>query len=165
MYYCKKCYCSFSSELKFKKIHLPLCTDVENVLTKIPEKNKNDTVKFRDDHMQAMHRFMISADFETYTNKLNQIKPYSFVKFTHCIFNETNNKLTHYTGEDCLDGFFNDLTYHVNGINKIKAKPNPYSNPNVYKSNTEKTICLICHKHILANTPHAHRYFCKKTSI
>ena len=57
--------------------------------------------------------------------------------FAHCIFNENNNKLTHYTGEGCLDQFFNNLTYHVNRINKIKAKRNPYSNPTVYKSNVK----------------------------
>ena len=49
--------------------------------------------------MQTMQPFMIIADFETYTDQLNQIKPYSYVMFTHCIFNENNNKLTHYTGE------------------------------------------------------------------
>ena len=49
--------------------------------------------------MQTMQPFMIIADFETYTDQLNQIKPYSYVMFTHCIFNESNNKLTHYTGE------------------------------------------------------------------
>ena len=116
-------------------MHVPLFTDVENVLTIMPEQNKNDTVKFRDYHMKAMQPFMIIADFETYTNKLNQIKPYSIAMFTDCIFNENNNKLTNYTGEDCLDEFFNDFTYHVNRINKIKAKHNPHSNPSVYKSN------------------------------
>ena len=78
--------------------------------------------------MQAMQPFMIIADFETYTNKLHQIKSYSFAMFTHCIFHENNNKLTNYTGKDCLDGFFNNLTYHVDRISKIKAKPNPHSN-------------------------------------
>ena len=78
--------------------------------------------------MQAMQPFMIIGDFETYTNKLHQIKSYSFAMFTHCIFHENNNKLTNYTGKDCLDGFFNDLTYHVDRISKIKAKPNPHSN-------------------------------------
>ena len=72
---------------------IPLCSNTENVLTVIPEKNKNDIVKFRDYHMQATQPFMIIADFETYTDKLNQIKPYSFAMFTHCIFNENNNKL------------------------------------------------------------------------
>ena len=114
LFYCKKCYCSFKSEEKLNHSHTPLCANVENVLTIMPEKNKNDTVKFRDYHMQTMQPFMIIADFETYTDKLNQIKPYSFAMFTHCIFNENNNKLTNYTGEDCLDEFFNDLTYHVN---------------------------------------------------
>ena len=95
---------------------------------------------------------MIITDFETYTDKVNQIKPYSFAMFTHCIFNENDNKLTHYTGEDCLDEFFNDLTYHVNQINKIKLKPN-----------VENTICLICNNQILTNNPHAYHYYCRKT--
>ena len=71
LYYCKKYYCSFQSEEKLEIIHIPLCTDVENVLTIMPEKNQNDIVKFRDYHSQAMQPFMIIADFETYTNKLN----------------------------------------------------------------------------------------------
>ena len=50
----------------------------------MPGKNKNDTVKSRDYHMQKMRPFMIIADFETYTNKLNQTKPYSIAMFTHC---------------------------------------------------------------------------------
>ena len=53
-----------------------------------------------------MQPFMIIADFETYSSKLNKKKPYSFAMFKHCIFNENNNKLTHYTGKDCLDEFF-----------------------------------------------------------
>ena len=92
--------------------------------------------------MQTMDPFMIIADFETYTNKLNQIKPYSFAMFTHCIFNENKSKLTNYTGNDSLDKLFNDLTYHVNRINKIKSKPNLYSNPNLYQSNQINPICL-----------------------
>ena len=117
LFYCKKCYCSFKSEEKSNHSHIPLCANIENVLTTMPEKNKNDIVKFRDYHMHTMQPFMITADFDTYTDELNQIKPYSFAMFTHCIFNESNVKLTHYTGEDCLNEFFNDLTYHVNRIN------------------------------------------------
>ena len=37
--------------------------------------------------------------------------------------------------------------------NEIKAKPNPCSNPNFYKSNVENTICLICNNQILTNNP------------
>ena len=87
--------------------------------------------------MQAVEIFMIIADFETYTNNLNQTKQYSFAIFTHCIFNENNNKLTNYTGKDCFDEFFNNLTYHVNQISKIKAKPNSHSNPYVCKGNVK----------------------------
>ena len=60
----------------------------------MPVKGKNNIVQFKDFHMQEMQLFMIIADFETYANKLNQIKPYSLVFFTHCIFDEDNNELT-----------------------------------------------------------------------
>ena len=80
----------------------------------MPEKNENDTVIIRDCRIQSMQPFMIIADFEAYTDELNQIKPYSFAIFTYCKFNEKNNKLTEYSGEDCLDKCFNDLTQHVN---------------------------------------------------
>ena len=122
----------------------------------MPEKNKNDIVKFKDFNMQAMQPFMIIAYFETYTNKVNQIKPYSFGMFTHCVFDENNNELTHFTGKNCLDKLFVHLKYHVNQINEIKAKPNLYSNPNTYKNNANKTISLICNKETLTDKSHAY---------
>ena len=66
------------------------------------KKNQNDIVKFKDFHMQTMQPFMIIADFETYTNKLNQIKPSSFGMFTHCIFDENNSELTYFTAKKLL---------------------------------------------------------------
>ena len=98
LHYCKKCYCSFKSEEKLEKIHIPLCTDNGHVLIIMPEKN-NDIIKFKDFHMQTMQPFMIITDFETYIKKLNQIKPYSFRMFTHCVFDENSNKLTYFTGK------------------------------------------------------------------
>ena len=163
MYYCKKCYSSFRSKEKLEKIHTPLCIDNENVSKVMPEKGKTDIVKFRDFHMQIMQSFMIIADFQTYTNESNQIKPYSFAMFTHCIFDEDKNELTSFTGENCLDNFFAHFNYHVNRINKMKTRPNPYSNPKAYKNNTSKTICLICNKEVLTDKPHTYRFYCKKT--
>ena len=101
LYHCKKCYCSFKSKEKLEKRHILLCTDNEHVLTIMPEKNKNDIVKSKDFHMQTMQTFMIIANFETYTNKLNQIKPYSFGMFTHCNLDENNNEVTYFTGKSC----------------------------------------------------------------
>ena len=112
--------------------------------------------------MQKTKPFMIIADFETNTNKLNQIKPYSFAIFTHSIFNINNNELTYFIGKDCLDEFFDHLVQHVNNIHKTKAKPNRHSNPNVYKRNLENAICLICNNQILTNNLHAYGYYCKK---
>ena len=48
-------------------------------------------------------------------------------------------------------------------INKIKAKPNPYSNPDAYKCNAENTICLIFSNKTLTDNPHAYPYYCKET--
>ena len=117
----------------------------------MPEKVKNDIVKFKDFHMQIMQSFMIIADFEAYTNELNQIKPYSFAMVTHCTFDEDKNELTSFIVENWLDNFFSHLNYHVNRINKLKTRPNPYSNPKAYKNNTSKTICLIFNKEILTD--------------
>ena len=122
-------------------------------------------VKVRDYHMQAMQPIMIIAHFKTNTNKINHIKPYSFAMFTHSVFNENKDKLTNYTGKECLDKFFNDLTYHVHRKIKIKAKHNPHSNPDSYKSNVENTICLISNNQISTSNPHAYRYYCKKSMI
>ena len=133
------------------------------LLTIMPEKDKNDIVNFKDFHMQKMQPFMIIVDFETYTNELNQIKPYSIAMFTHCIFDENNNELSYFTGKNCLDKFFVHLKYHVNWINKIKATPDPFSNPEAYKYNGNKPICLICNTEILTDKPHAYRYYCKTT--
>ena len=57
---------------------------------------------------------------------------------------------------------FVHLKYHANKINKIKAKPNPYSNSNAYKNNANKTICLICNNEILTDKPNVYHYYCKK---
>ena len=113
--------------------------------------------------MQKMQLFMTFADVETYLNKLNQIKPYSFAMFTHCIFNINNNKLTYFTGKNCSDELFYHLVQHVNNIDKTKAKPNLHSNPNVCKSSPENVTCLIFNNQILSNNPLAYRYYCKNT--
>ena len=128
----------------------------------MPEKGINNIVKFKDYHMKIIQPFMIIADFETYRNKLNQIKPYSFAMFTHCIFNKDNNELTCYTGKNCLDNFFTHLKHHLNKINKIKARPNIYSNPTEYKNNDNKTIFLSCNKEFLTDKRHAFCCYCKK---
>ena len=39
-----------------------------------------------------MQSFMITFDFETYTNQYGDILPYSFAMFAHCIFNNNKKK-------------------------------------------------------------------------
>ena len=56
-----------------------------------------------------------------------------------------------------------DFERYKNKLNQIK--PNPYSNPDVYKSNAEKAVCLTCNNQILTNNPHAYQYSCKNSRI
>ena len=86
----------------------------------MPERRKNNIIKFKNFHIQTIQKCMIAADFETYTNQLNPIKPYSFAMFMHCIFDENNNKLSCFTGKNCLHKFLVHLKYHADRINKIK---------------------------------------------
>ena len=113
--------------------------------------------------MQAMQPFMIIADFETSTNSSDKVKPYSFAMVTHCIYDINNNKLRHYTGNNYLNKFFEQLINHVDHIDKIYAKPTPHSNTKVCKSNPINPICLICNYPIKTeNNAHGYRYYCKK---
>ena len=74
---------------------------------------------------------MIIADFETSTNSPNRVKPHSFAMVTYCIYDINNNKLSHYTGNNCLNEFLEQLINHVDHIDKMYAKPTPHSNPKV----------------------------------
>ena len=110
-----------------------------------------------------MQPFMIIADFETSTNSSDKVKPYSFAMVTHCIYDINNNKLRHYTGNNYLNKFFEQLINHVDHIDKIYAKPTPHSNTKVCKSNPINPICLICNYPIKTeNNAHGYRYYCKK---
>ena len=81
----------------------------------------------------------------------------------HFIYNINNNKLSHYTGNNCLNEFFEQLINHVDHIDKIHAKPTPHSNPKVYKSSPINPICLTCNYPIKTeNNAHGYRYYCKK---
>ena len=107
---------------------------------------------------------MIIADFETSTNSPNRVKPYSFAMVTHCIYDRNDNKLSHYTGNNCLNEFFEQLINHVDHIDKIHAKPTPHSNPKVHKSSPINPICLTCNDPIKTeNNAHGYRYYSKKT--
>ena len=114
--------------------------------------------------MEAMQPFMIIADFGTSTNSSNQVKPYSFAMVIHFIYNINNNKLSHYTGNNCLNESFEQLINHVDHIGKITAKTTLQSNPKAYISNPINRICLIWNYPIKTeNNAHGYRYYCKKT--
>ena len=114
--------------------------------------------------MKLMQSFMITFDFETYTDQSGNILPYSFAMFTHSIFNNEKNKLTKYTGSNVLDKFFEHLMNHIKHIDGCKEKPDPLSNPDVYNSNPEFAICSICNKIIDDRyNVHGYRYYCRKS--
>ena len=145
MFYCDRCY--YSKSLR--------------VLSK---KGEDDIFKFKDYYKKLMQSFMITFDFETYTDRSGNISPYSFAMFTHCIFNNEKSKLTKYTGSNILDKFFEHLIKHIKRIDECKEKLDPLSNPDVYNINPEFAICSICNKIIDDQyNAYRYRYYCRKT--
>ena len=112
LHYCRKCYCSYEDKEYLEKAHYPLCMHGKNVLARIPERGKN-VHKFRDFCMQVLEPLIIIADFETYTNELHEIHPYSFGMLTHSIHDELKkpNNFTNCTGKNCLDNCFTHSKY------------------------------------------------------
>ena len=155
MYCFKKCYCSFRTPEILNKKHISLWTDNEKALKIMPKRGKNDIVKFKDHCMKLLQPFMIIADFETYTDLLGYIKPYSFPMFTHCIFDNEKTLATR---------FYDNLIRHVEYVDKSRAEPKPHCNVELYDSNPEFATCLICNKIINdRHNAHEYRYYCRKT--
>ena len=47
------------------------------------------------------------------TTKINQHIPSGYSIYTNCSFDNSNNKLSYYRGEDCMKRFWKDLKDHA----------------------------------------------------
>ena len=145
-------------------IHIPACAG-KSILPRMPEKGKNDTIEFRDFRMLTMMSYMLIGDFETHTDESEEIKPYSFALLTQCMFNKTKNELPYYTGNNCLEEFFDTSEKHVKEIDETSTNADPHSNPDVNKCIKPNPTCLICNKIIRTSNPKAFGIMIKKQDI
>ena len=83
---------------------------------------------------------------ESSTTKINKHTPSGYSIFTHCSFDESNNKLNYYKGKDCMKKFSKDLREHASKIiNYEKKKMIPLTTEEKIYHNKQK-ICYICKK-------------------
>ena len=54
--------------------------------------------------------------------KINQQIPSGYSIYTNCSFDKSNNKLSYYRGEDCMERFYKDLKDHATKITDFKKK-------------------------------------------
>ena len=59
---------------------------------------------------------------ESSTTEINKHVPSGYSLFTHCSFDETNNKLNYYRGKDCMKRFCKDLREHATKIINYEKK-------------------------------------------
>ena len=83
---------------------------------------------------------------ESSTTEINKHIPSGYSIFTHCSFDQTKNKLNHYTGKDCMKKFCKDLREHATKIiNYEKTKMMPLTKEEKIHYNDQE-ICYICKK-------------------
>ena len=83
---------------------------------------------------------------ESSTTEINKHVPSGYSLFTHCLFDQTKNKLNYYRGKDCMKKFCKDLREHATKmINNEKKKMIPLTTEEKIHYN-EQEICYTCKK-------------------
>ena len=83
---------------------------------------------------------------ESSTTEINKQTPSGYSLFTHCSFDKSKNKLSHYRGKDCMKKFCKDLRTHATKIINYKKKTMiPLTKEEKIYYN-EQEICYICKK-------------------
>ena len=96
------------------------------------------------------------------TTKINKHTPSGYSIFTHCLFDESKNKLNYYR-DDCMKKFCKDLRKHSTKIiNYEKKKMIPLTTKEEIYHNRQK-VCYICKKEFDNNdTTESSSLECKK---
>ena len=99
--------------------------------------DKNNIIKYNQGDKSLKLLFINYADLEclfkkidafynnpdlSSTTKINQHIPSGYSIYTNCSFDKSNNKLSHYRGEDCMKRFCKDLKDHATKIIDFKKK-------------------------------------------
>ena len=157
-YFCDRCLYPFQCEESLNK-HLEYCSNHEAVKIVMPEKGKNDILKFENYFNSEKVPFIIYADTESlikpiescepnpqssYTKKYQKHEPISFSYYIKC-FNDNVFKPIRksYTGEDAMHKFVEWLEEDVRYIANIPSKKMIFGEKEKEQYKKE-TKCWIC---------------------
>ena len=97
----------------------------------------NNTIKYNHGEKSMKLPFVIYADLEcllekmstwinnpneSSTTKINKHTSSGHSIFTHCLFDESKNKLNYYRGDNCIKKFCKDLRIHATKIINYEKK-------------------------------------------
>ena len=174
-YYCLNCFHSSRTENKLY-VHKKVCENHEYCNIEIPS-NSNNLIKYNQGDKSLKLPFIIYADLECLlekintfqnnpdllsTSKINQHVPSGYSIYTSCLFDTSNNKLSHYRGEDCMRRFCKDLRDHAMKIIDFKKKFITPLTKDEEDSYDKEEICHICRKDLDNDKVRDHCHFTGK---
>ena len=165
-FYCLNCFHSYRTNNKLES-HKKICENRNYWNVEMPNED-NKIIKYNQGEKSIKSLFIIYADLECLLEKISTIKCYNnpeksstteinkhtpsgYLLFTHCLFDETKNKLDYYRGEDCMKKICKDLREHATKIiNYEKKDMIPLTKKEEENHNNQK-VCYICKKEFDTN--------------
>ena len=163
-FYCLNYFHSYRTKNKLNA-HKKICENHEYCHTEMPNKD-NNMIKYNQGEKSLKLPFIIYADLEcllekiktcynnpesSSTTKINKHTPSGYSIYTHCSFDKSKNKLSHYRGEDCMKRFCKDLKEHAKKIINCEKKDMiPLTKEEEEDYNNQK-VCHICKKEFIDN--------------
>ena len=158
-FYCLNCFCAYSTKNKLEA-RKKICKNYDYCHAEMPIKD-NNTIKYNQGEKSIKLPFVVYADLECLlekiitcqnnpnelsTTEINKHTPSGCSLFTHCSFDKSKNKLSHYRGKDCMKKFCKDLREHATKIiNYEKKNMTPLTTKEKIHYN-EQEICYIYKK-------------------
>ena len=149
--YCLNCFRLYRTRNKLEA-HKKICENHNYCNVEMPTTD-NNIIKYNAGEKSIKLPFVIYADLEcllekmstcqnnpneSSTTEINKHIPSGYSIFTHCLFDQTKNKLNHYRGKDCMKKFCKDLREHATKISDYEKKKMIHYN--------DQEICYICKK-------------------
>ena len=159
-FYCLNCFHSYRTKNKLEA-HKKICENHDYCNVEMSIKG-NNTIKYNHGEESVKLPFVIYADLEcllekmstcqynpnkSSTTKINKHTLLGYSIFTHCLFDESKNKINHYRGDDCMKKFCKDLREHSTKMVPLTTEEKVHYN--------KQKICYICKKEFdISNKKH-----------
>ena len=160
-YFCKLCMISFTSEEKLND-HITLCQNNDSCKIELPK--EGETIVFKNYNRSMRVPFVIYADFEAITEKIDTCEPNpeesytqnyqkhtpsGFCYYVKCSYDDDYAKPVVYRGEDCVEKFVEMIEEEVIDIYDIYKNKIPLKmTKNDWVKFRNSTHCHICKKEL-----------------